>query len=68
MEIYRTFRKSIKNITTSDNNFAPTFNNFHPYCLIDNNNDPSLDAVNLYICYTLDRWSRDLDTDFTLGN
>ena len=25
-------------------------------------------AVNLYICYTLDRWSRNLDTDFTLGN
>ena len=22
----------------------------------------------LYICYTLDRWSRDLNTDFTLGN
>ena len=25
-------------------------------------------AVNLYICYTLDRWSRDLDIDFVLGN
>ena len=24
-----------------------------------NNNSPSLGAVNLYICYTLDRWSRD---------
>ena len=24
-------------------------------------------AVNLYICYTLDRWSRDLNTDFTLA-
>ena len=27
-----------------------------------------MDAVNLYICYTLDQWSRDLDTDVTLGN
>ena len=25
-------------------------------------------AVNVYICYTLDRWSRDWDTNFTLGN
>ena len=25
-------------------------------------------AVNLYICYTLDRWSRYLDIDFVLGN
>ena len=35
---------------------------------IDNNNGPSLDAVNLFICYKLDRCSRDLDTYFTLGN
>ena len=25
-------------------------------------------TVNLYICYTLDRWSRHLNTDFTLRN
>ena len=25
-------------------------------------------ALNLHICYKLDRWSRDLDTGFTLGN
>ena len=27
-----------------------------------------MDTVNLYICYELDWWSRDLDADFTLGN
>ena len=27
-----------------------------------------MNATNLYICYELDRWSRDIDTDFTLGN
>ena len=41
---------------------------FNGHCLINNKNDPSLGPVNLYICYTLDRWSKDLDTDFTLGN
>ena len=35
---------------------------------INNNNGTFLGAVNLYNCYTLDWWSRDLDTDFTLGN
>ena len=28
---------------------------FNENCLINNNNDASLGAVNLYICYTLDR-------------
>ena len=68
--------ESIENITTSDSNFAPNLINYYPlpdikfngHCLINNNNDASLSVVNLYICYTLDRWSRDLDTDFTLGN
>ena len=27
-----------------------------------------MDAVNLYICYKLDQWLRDLDTDFRLGS
>ena len=27
-----------------------------------------MDAVNLYICYELEWWLRDLDTVFTLGN
>ena len=35
---------------------------------MDNKNDPSLDPVNLYICYTLNQWSRYLNTDFTVGN
>ena len=35
---------------------------------MNNNNDSILKTVNLYFCYTLDRQSRDLDTDFTLGN
>ena len=69
--------ESIENITASDSNFAPTLINYCPlpnikldrHCLINNNNnDLSLGAVNVYICYTLNRWSRDLNTDFTLGN
>ena len=66
--------ESIENITASESNFAPTLTSYYPLpdikfngqCLINNNNDPSLGAVNLYICYTLGRWSRDLNTDFTL--
>ena len=62
--------------TTSESNFATVLINYHPlpdikfnkHCLINNNSDPSLGAVNLYICYTLNQWSRDLNTDLTLGN
>ena len=61
---------------TSDSNFAPTLINYYPlrdtqfngHCLINTNNDTSLGTINLYISYTLDQWSRDLNTDFTLGN
>ena len=68
--------ESIENITTSESNFSPTLTNCYPlsdikfdgHCLINNNNDPSLSVVNFYIGYTLDQWSRDLDTNFTLGN
>ena len=68
--------ENIKNITISDSNFAPNFINYYSsqdiklngHCLINNNNDTSLGAVNLYICYTLDRWSKDLGTNFTFGN
>ena len=35
---------------------------------MNDNNDPSLSAVNLCICYALDQWSRGLGTNFTLGN
>ena len=41
---------------------------FNWKCLINNNVDPYMDAVNLYICYKLDRWPRDLDTDVKWGN
>ena len=60
---------------SEDSSFVPTLINYYPLpdinfnedCLKNNNNDPSLGAVNLYICYTLDRWSRDLNADFTLA-
>ena len=55
--------ESVQNITTSDINFVLTLINCYPlpdtkfngHCLINNNNDASLGAVNLYICYTLDQ-------------
>ena len=72
----RPSEEGIENITTSDSNFDPSLINYYPlsdnkfneHCLISSNNDPSLVAVNLHICYTLDSWSLDLDTYFTLGN
>ena len=56
MEIYKTFRKYIENITASDSNFAPTLINYYPlpdikfngHYLTENNNNPSLGIVNLY--------------------
>ena len=57
--------KKIENVTTSDNNFAPTLINYYRlldikfkgHCLINdnnnNNNNVRLGTVNLYICYTL---------------
>ena len=57
-------KESIENITTSNSNFDPTLFNYYPLpdikfnkdCLINNNNDLSLDVVNLYICYELNRY------------
>ena len=68
--------ENIENITTSDNTFAPNFVNFYPLshakfggnCLVNSNIPVLKKVINLYISYTLDRWSRDLSTDFTLGN
>ena len=40
---------------------------FNGHYLI-NNNDVSLDAVNLYISYALDRSSKDSNINFTLAN
>ena len=66
--------KSIENITPLDSNFVSALINYYPSpdikfdvcCLICNNNDPPLGAVSLYIF--LDRWSRNLEADFILGN
>ena len=54
--------KSIESITTLDSNFDPTLINYYPlldikfngHGLINNDDDPSLVAVNSYTCYTLD--------------
>ena len=68
--------ESIKNITTSDNTFALTLvetcllptAKFNGNCLIRNNVYNFRKIINLYISYTLDTWSRDLNTGFTLNN
>ena len=66
--------ESIENITAPGSNFVSALINYYPSadikfdgcCLICNNNDPPLGAVSLYIF--LDRWSRDLEAYFILGN
>ena len=75
MEIYRRSRKRywkynyIRKKFCSDLNYYPLPDiKLNKHCLTNINNDPSLDILNVYICYTLDRWSKDLDTDFTLNN
>ena len=68
--------KNIENITKSDSNFAPIFVdhhllpniNFHGHCLIKNNISIPKKIINLYISYTPNPQSRNLNTDFTLGN
>ena len=67
--------KNIKNITTLNKNFTPTFIDdrtllhvkFNGHCLINKFPD-SVKVINLYNSYTLDPWSRDLNTIFTLNN
>ena len=67
--------ESIKNITKSDSNFAPTFvdhhllpgMNFNGLCLIKNISIPKK-VMDLYISYVLGPQLRNLNTDFTLGN
>ena len=67
--------ENIKNITKSDNNFAPTFVDHHllpgiivnGHCLINNISIPRK-VINLYISYTPTPWLRNLNTDFTLNN
>ena len=69
--------ESIENPSTPDNVFAPKTNTghllskvkFNGYCLKqDSMSFLQKNVVNLYIIYKLDIWSRDLNTDFTLGN
>ena len=67
--------KSLGNITTADQNFAPTWISSYPLPDIKFNRHYLINKLpdsrkvrNLYISYTLDPWSRDLNTDFTLNN
>ena len=65
-----------ENLTTSDIHFTPTLLNQYPFpdakfngqCLINNNFFTHGEVLSLYMSYTLDPWSRDLNTDFTLNN
>ena len=66
-----------KNLSTSDNSFTPTWIDciaipklkFNGNCLrLYNIYFIHKHLVTLYIIYKLDTWSRDLNTDFTLGN
>ena len=76
MESKGTSEESIENIAKSNNTFAPTLVNsnrlshakFARNSLINNNVSVFRKIINLYISYTLDPWSRDLDTDFTWCN
>ena len=66
-----------KNLPTSDNIFTPTWIDciaipkvkFNENCLrLDNISFIHKNLATLNIIYKLDTWSRDLNTDFTLGN
>ena len=66
----------IENKTTSGNTFAPTLVDtcplqvpkFNGNCLIRCNIYNFRKVINLYISYTLDTWSRDLNIHFILNN
>ena len=67
--------ENIENITKSNSNFAPIFAdhyllpdiNFNRNCLINSIYFPKK-VINRYITYTLNRWLRNLNIDFTLNN
>ena len=69
--------KGIENMTTVDNTFVPTWINSYPlpdvkfsgHCLI-NQFIPYYfrKVINLYVFYTPNPWSRNLNTDLTLNN
>ena len=68
--------ESIEYILTPCNTFAPNLIDYYPlpdvkfygHCLINNNIFTSGKVINVYTSYTLDPWSRDLSTSFTLNN
>ena len=65
--------ESIKSPPGVEDIFAPSLINlsdvkFSGNCLINNNASLFRKVLNLYIFYTLDTWSGDLNTGFTLGN
>ena len=68
--------ENIENITKSDCNLAPTFvdhhllpdMNFNEHRLTKNNISTPKKVVHLYNSYTLGPQSRNLNTDFALGN
>ena len=72
--------ENTRNITKSNNLFAPTFFNrcilpdvtFNGHCLIKiiflSLKSYIYIYIYIYISYTLNQWPRDLNTDFALGN
>ena len=69
-------QENIKNMAKSGSNFAPTFVDHHVlldisfngHYLINNNISIPKKALNLYICYKLNSWFRNVNTYFTLNN
>ena len=74
--IHGNSKESIKNATWYDNTIASSLINSYPLpdakfggnCLINNNISVFRKITNLHLSYTLDAWSSDLNTDFSLGN
>ena len=60
-------QKSTEYITTSGNNFTPTLVNFYTLRGVKFNGNPKK-VINLYISYTLDICSRNLNIFFSFGN
>ena len=67
--------ENIENLITSDDTFARILVNSYPlqhakfagHCLINNNISTFRKKINLYISYTVDLWSKDLNKYFTLS-
>ena len=69
----RTLEGNTENITKSDSNFAPTFHHvlpdikFNEHCLINDIYIPKK-VINIFNCYTLNPWLRNLNIEFPLNN